>query len=139
MGSESTQFEAVVIGAVGVVLGVAYLFGAMLALLSTGGVGVLILSGSVPVTASVGVLLMLVAGLIGTGHGYGRYLGMLSFGAVVVFGRPSFASPEPLAVTQVAVASLMALYLVFRNPVPKTERSNVDESTSASKVGSTIR
>lgn len=139
MGSQNTRFDAVVIAAVALVLGVAYLLGAMLALLSNGGDGFLLLMGSVPVTTTIGVFLTLTGGLLGTGHRYGRFLGTMSFGAVVVFGRPSLAAPEALEVVQASISLVLALYLTVRNPVPKTERSNIDESTSATKVGSTLR
>lgn len=139
MGSESTTFDAVIIAGIGGMFGVTYLFGAMLALLSNSGEGMLLLAGSVTVTATVGLLLTLTAGLLGTGHGYGRYVGILSFGAVVLFGRPSLSSPEAFPVAQAGIALLVTVFLVFRNPVPTTDRSNIDESTSASRVGSTIR
>lgn len=139
MGSENVAFDAVVIAAVGVVLGVAYLLGAMLALLGNGGESVLLLTASVPVTATVSVLLLLTGGFLGTGHRYGRWIGMMAFGAVVVFGRPTLSSPDSFAIAQGALALLLVLYLVVRNPVPRTERSSIDESTSATRVGSTIR
>lgn len=139
MGSENVSFEAVAIAAVGVVLGVAHLLGAMLALLGEGANGVLLLAGSVPVTTTVSVLLLLMAGFFGTGSRYGRFVGIVAFGAVAVLGRPSLSAPEPFPVAQSGLALVIVLYLVFRNPVPAPERSNVDESTSATKVGSTIR
>ena len=139
MGSENTSLEAVVVAAVGLVVGVAYFFGAMLALLSNGGNGTLLLAGSVPVTTVVGTILMVAAGLVGTGYRSGRYVALLAFCAVAAFGRPSLASPEPIPVIQTAFALVAVLYLLARNPVPQGDRSNVDESTSATRVGSTIR
>lgn len=139
MGSKRMSFDAGVVTAVGVVLGVAYLLGAMFALLSGGGNSVLLLANSVPVTTTTGVFLLLMAGLLGTGHRNGRYVGILAFGAVVAFGRPTMAAPEPFAVLQAGLGVAFAVYLLLRNPVPARDRSNVDESTSATKVGSTIR
>lgn len=139
MGSESTTFDAIIIAGIGGTFGVTYLFGTMLALFSNSGQGVLLLADSVAVTTTIGILLTLTAGLLGTGYGYGRHVGMLSFGAVVIFGRPSLAAPEAFPVVQAGIALLITVFLVFRNPVPTTDRSNVDESTSASRVGSTIR
>jgi hypothetical protein len=139
MGSENVSFEAVVIAAVGVVFGVAYLIGAMLALLANGGDGVLLLADSTPVTTTLGVLLLLMAGFLGTGSRYGRFVGALALGAVAVLGRPTLPTPELFPVAQAGLALVVSLYLAFRNPIPAPERSNVDESTSATKVGSTIR
>ncbi|SFS07548.1 hypothetical protein SAMN05216559_3242 [Halomicrobium zhouii] len=139
MGSENVSFEAAVIAAVGVVLGVAHLFGAMLALLSQGVNSVLLLANSVPVTTTTAIALMLTAGFLGTGSRQGRYVGMVAFGAVAVFGRPSLVAPEPFPVAHAGLALLVVLYLALRNPITEPERSNVDESTSATRLGSTIR
>lgn len=139
MGSGNTSFDAGVIAAVGAILGIAYVLGAMLALLSSGGNGVLLLADSVSVTTTVGVMLMLTGGFLATGHRYGRYVGILTFGSVAVFGRPSVATPDALSVIQAGFALLLVVYLLFRNPVTATERSNVDESTSATRIGSTLR
>lgn len=139
MGSENVSFEAVGIATVGVVVGIAYLLGAMLSLLSDGGSNVLVLADSVAVTTTAGVLSLLTAGFLGTGHRYGRYLGVLTYASVAIAAAPSLASPTAPATAQAALASLVTLYLTVRNPVPVRERSNIDESTSASKLGSTIR
>jgi len=93
----------------------------------------------VAVTTTTAIALMLVAGFLGTGSRQGRYVGVLAFGAVAVFGRPSLVSPEPFPVAHAGLAVLIVLYLALRNPISEPERSNVDESTSASKLGSTIR
>lgn len=139
MGDQSTSFDAGVIAALAIVLGVAYVIGGALALLSDGRSNVLLLLGSVPVTMTIGVLLALSAGLLATGERYGRYLGVMAFGAVVLFGRPSLSGPEALDVIQASASLLAALYMTLRDPIPKPERSHVDESESATKVGSTIR
>jgi len=139
MGSENVSFEAAVIAAVGVVLGVAHLLGAMLALLSQGVNGTLLLADSVAVTTTVAIGLLLTAGFLGTGHRQGRYVGILAFGAVAVLGRPSLVAPEAFPVAHAALALVVTLSLALRNPVPASERSNVDESTSAAKIGSTLR
>ena len=133
------RFDAVVVAAAGGVFGVAYLLGAAIGLLSDGGNGVLLLGGSVPLTASVGVLLATAAGLLATGHRYGRYIGVVTYAAVAVFGRPSLASPEPFPAAQAGLALLFACYLTVRDPIPNADRSHVDESTSATRLGSTIR
>lgn len=139
MGSQEASFEAVVIAAVGVLMGIAYLLGAMLWMMADGGNSVLVLANSVPVSTVIGILLLLTAGFLGSGHRQGRYVGMIAYGAVAIFGRPTLGSPEPFLVVQAGFSLLIVLYLVFRNPVPRSERSSVDESDSASKVGSTIR
>lgn len=139
MGSGRVRFDGAVVATGGAVLGVAYLLGAMLALLADGGGAGLLLGGSTPITAGAGVALTVAAGLLATGHRRGRVVGMVAFGAVALFGRPSLASPDPVLVVQSAVAASFVLYLLVRNPVPTSDRSNVDESTSATRVGSTLR
>lgn len=139
MLSETTPFDAGAIAAVGSILGVAYLFGAMLAVLSNGEAQFMLLSGSVPVTGTVGVMLSLMSGLLATGHRFGRIIGTTAFGAVLVFGFPNPASPDPIETAVAVVALVLTGYMILRNPVPKPQKSKIDESTSASRVGSTLR
>lgn len=138
MGTENTSFDAGVIAAVASILGVAYLFGAMLTYLDPSLEFMLLLN--VPVTATVGVLLALAAGLLATGHHIGRIIGTTGFGAVVIFGGLSLAeSMEPLLATSAGISLILAVYMLLRNPVKSSGRSTIDESTSASRVGSTLR
>lgn len=139
MGSGSSGFGAVVVATAGMILGVGYLLGAMLTLLSNGGNGVLLLANSVPVTSVTALLLLLTGGYLGTGHRSGRFFGVVAFGAVAIFGRPSLSSPDAFTVVLASFSLLVALYLLFRNPFSVTERSEVDESESATRLGSTLR
>lgn len=140
MGETLKAFEALAIAGVGAVLGTGFVVGAMLALLSDGATTTaLVLGNSVPVGTAVGVLLLLTAGALGTGQRWGRFLGVLSFGPVVAFGIPAVASAAVLPAVYTGLSLLVTVYLLLRNPVAKPEQSPVDESTSASKVGSTIR
>ena len=139
MGETVKTFDALVVAGVAAMLGTAFIVGAMLALLSSGETTTLVLSNSVPVGTIVGVMLLLSAGAFGTGQRWARYLGILSFGAVVLFGFPPLSGPTVLRVVAALLAGLATVYLLFRNPISEVERSSVDESTSASKAGSTIR
>lgn len=140
MGTTNTSFNAGVIAAIGSILGVALLFSSMLAFLSESQSEFMLLSGSAWVTATVGVMLALTGGLLATGYRQGRFIGTLSFGAVVVFGINDLLSTmDPVLAVAVGIAGLLTLYMMFRNPVPRPERSPIDESESASRVGSTLR
>jgi hypothetical protein len=140
MGETAKAFDAVLLAGVSSVLGAGFILSAMLALLSDSASSTaMVLADSVPVGTVVGVLLLLTAGALGTEQRWARYVGVLSFGAVVVFGTPVFTPVTPLSIFYTVVSLLAAVYLLFRNPISKTDRSQVDESTSATKVGSTIR
>jgi len=139
MGGTVKAFDALVLAGVAVMLGTVFVVGAMIGLLSDGETMTLVLANSVAGSTIVGVLLLLTAGALGTGQRWARYLGLLSFLVVVPLGFPSLSDPAVFAVIQTVTAALSTLYLLWRNPVTTSERSAVDESTSASKVGSTIR
>lgn len=139
MGETVKAFDALVLAGVAAVLGTVFLVGAMIGLLSGGDSTTLVLGDAVAASTVVGVLLLLTAGALGTDQRWARYLGILSFLVVVPLGFPSTTDPAVLPVVHTTVAGLATLYLLWRNPVTTGERSAVDESTSATKVGSTIR
>ena len=140
MGETTKAFDAVILSGIGSVLGAGFVLSAMLALLSSSdSTTAMVLAGSVPVGTVVSVLLLLTAGALWTEQRWARYVGILSFGAVVLFGVPLFTPLGPLSLFYTVVSAIAAVYLLFRNPVSRSDRSQVDESTSATKVGSTIR
>lgn len=140
MGETAKAFDAVILAGVSAILGAGFVVSAMLALLSGGSASTsMVLAGSVPVATTVGVLLLLTTGAFGTGQRWARYVGILSFGAVILFGIPLFTPLSALSVVYTVVSVVVTVYLLFRNPISKPDRSQVDESTSATKVGSTIR
>lgn len=139
MGETEQSFEALVLAGVAAVLGTGFVVGAMLALLSDGETTTLVLADSISVGTTVGVLLLLTAGALGTSQRWARFLGILSFGAVLVFGFPAVMELTVVPVAQTTIGGLATVSLLVRNPVRRTTRSEVDESESATKVGSTIR
>lgn len=139
MGDTVKQFDAILFSGVAGVLGTVFIVVAMLGMLSNGETNELMLGGSIPASTITGILLLLTAGALGTNQRWARFLGILSFGAVVLFGGPSVTPATYLATVQVAVAGVATVYLIVRNPVSTPERSTIDESTSATRVGSTIR
>ncbi len=139
MGLDDTGFEAVVMAALTGVLGGAYVVGASVAIMADSADSALLLGGSIGVTTVVGVLLLTTAGVLLAGQRWARYLAVLTFVPVVAFGYPRPGAVEAIPVFQTAVAVLSVLYLTFRNPVGGGDRSNVDDSDSAAKVGSTLR
>lgn len=140
MGETTDAFDATILAGYGLVLGAGFILSAMLTLLSgDGSTTAMVLAESVPVGTVVGVLLLLTAGALGSEQRWARYVGILSFGGVVVFGIPPFTPLSVASAIYVALSAISVVYLLFRNPVSRSERSQVDESESATKVGSTIR
>jgi hypothetical protein len=139
MGTEEARFGGLVVAAFAVIAGTAYFMQATLAWLDSGASATYLLGGSPVVSMSIGVLLLLTAGFLIVGSAFGRYLGVLSFGAIAVFGRPSLVNPEPAILIQAGLAFAIAFALVFINPVKNEAAHKVDESGSATKMGSTIR
>lgn len=139
MGETVKTFDALVLAGVAAVLGTGFVVGGMLAMLSGGETMSLVLANSIPVSTVVGILLLLTAGAFGTEQRWARYLGILSFLAVVPFGIPVLTAPSVIPVAESMMSGLSVLYLLYRNPIPRPDRTSVDESTSATKAGSTIR
>jgi len=139
MGETVKAFDALVLAGVAAVLGTVFVIGAMIGLLSGGETITLVLADSIVASTTVGVLLLLTAGALGTDQRWARVLGVCSFLAVVPLGFPSPSDPAVLPTVYTSFAGLATLYLLWRNPVTTGDRSEVDESTSATRVGSTIR
>lgn len=139
MGVDDTTFGAIVVAGMTMLLGTKLLVGGMIDMLSLSNGSVGLLVGSVAVTVVVGLGLILATGGLITTLFWSRPLAILALAVLAVLGRPSLGAPEPVAVGQTAFALVTLLYLLFVNPLKRPERSNVDESESASRVGSTIR
>jgi hypothetical protein len=111
----------------------------MIGMMPNGQSGALLLMGSIPVTAAVGVLLLLTAGGFVAGQRLTRYLGLVAFGALVPFGFPALLAGDPVQAFATAVGAGTLLYLAMTNPVLNHERSGPDDSKSGTRVGSTLR
>lgn len=139
MGEEETSFGAIVVAGVAMLIGTKVLVASMITLLSVSGGTAELLLDSVFVTAIVGIILLLTTGALVARLGWSRPLAIVTLAVVAVLGRPTMGELDPIAVGQTTIAILTILYLLVNNPVSKTTRSEVDESTSATRVGSTIR
>lgn len=139
MGEEETTFGAVVAAGVAMLIGTKLVVGAMIAMLSVNGGTVQLLLDSVPATAVLGTVLLITTGALAARLWWSRGLAIVALAAVAVVGRPAMGDPDPIAIAQTAMAVVTILYLVVANPIAKQDRSDIDESTSASRWGSTIR
>lgn len=139
MGEEETSFGAIVAAGVTMLIGTKLLVGAMIELLSVSGGNAQLLLGSVAATAIVAIVLLLATGSLVSRLWWSRSLAIVALAITAILGRPAMGDPDPVALGQTALAIVTVLSLLVSNPVRKEERSEIDESTSASKLGSTIR
>lgn len=137
MVGDNSTFDALILSALAITLAAKYLVGAVMSILSGPAPSPLLLK-AVSITVVVGFLLALAAGGLVAGHGWSRWVAILGFVGVVALGHPTVSSPEPMLIVESAVTLIAVLYLLARNPVGADERS-VDEETSASRIGSTLR
>lgn len=148
MGGSDVRFSAVVLASLAGVVGVKYLVGSMLAVLSNWREPAtipavepspLVLGESFVATMVCGILLLCVAGGFLTGIRSVRIWSIVTFVVVIGLSIPSILAVD-LIITAEAVAFAGAtLYLLRHNPVARTGRNPVDESDSASRLGSTLR
>lgn len=139
MGEEETSFGAIVAAGVTMLIGTKLLVSAMIELLSVNGSNAQLLLESTPATAIMGIFLLLATGSLVSRLWWSRSLAIVALAITAVLGRPAMGDPDPVALAQTALAIVTVLSLLVTNPVRRAERSEIDESTSASKVGSTIR
>jgi predicted ABC-type sugar transport system permease subunit len=139
MGEGDPTFGAIVIAGMTMLVGTKLLVSAMVELFSQASTSAQLMAGSVPVTIVVGMLLLVATGALVTRLGWSRPLGIVSLAVVAVLGAPTLADPDPVAIAQTVLALLTVLYLIVANPVERPGRSDIDESESASRIGSTIR
>jgi len=139
MGEEETPFGAIVAAGVAMLIGTKLLVGSMIQLLSIDGNNVALLLDSVPATTVLGTVLLVTTGALVARLWWSRWLAIATLTVVVILGRPAMSDPEPIAVAQTALAVAVVLYFVVANPVATQDRSDIDESASASRLGSTIR
>lgn len=139
MGEEGKSFGAIVVASIAVILGSKYLVLAMVVQMSPAQLAVPLLLDSTLVTAVVGTVLVLLSGGFVSGIAFTRSVAILTFAAAVVLAKPWVTPVEPLVIGESMVAATTVLYLLLEDPIHRPERTEVDESTSATRIGSTIR
>lgn len=139
MGEEGKSFGAIVVASVAMIMGSKYLVTAMVVAMSAEPLDVPMLLGSTLVTTAAGATLVMLTGAFVSGIAFARAFAIVTFAAVVVLSKPWVAPIEPLVVGESVVAACTVLYLLLYDPITRTERTEVDESTSATRIGSTIR
>lgn len=139
MGEEGKSFGAIVVASLAIIIGSKYLVTAMVVQMSRADLGIPMLLDSTLVTGLAGGALVLVAGGFISAVFLARPAGLLTFAAVALLNKPWVGAVEPIVIGEVAMAVVAVLYLALYNPINRTERTEVDESTSATRIGSTIR
>jgi len=139
MGEAGKSFGAIVIASVAIILASKYLVTAMIVQMASAPLAIPLLLDSPVVTAVVGIALAGVAGGMVGAFAFARLVAILTFTAVAVLGQPWITPVEPVVIGETVVAAITVLYLLLYNPIHHDERAEVDESTSASRIGSTIR
>lgn len=139
MGEEGKSFGAIVVASVALIMASKYLVTAMIVGMSARPLDVPLLLDSTVVTAVTGVALVVVAGAFVTTVAFARAFAILTFAIVGVLGQVWVTPVEPIVVGETAVAALAVLFLLLYDPIVREERAEVDESTSATRIGSTIR
>lgn len=139
MGEEGKSFGAIVVASVALIMASKYLVTAMIVQMSATPLDIPLLFGSTIVTAVAGVALVVVAGGFVSAFTFARPFAILTFAAVAILGQPWVTPVEPMVIGETMVAALVVLYLLLYDPIHRPSRTEVDESTSATRVGSTIR
>jgi microcompartment protein CcmK/EutM len=139
MGEEETTFGAIVVAGMTMLIGTKLLVGSMIELLSVSGGTAQLMFDSVGVTAAVAIILLVTTGMLAAQMAWSRPLAIVALAVVAILGRPVLADPDPVALGQTVLAILTILYLLVKNPIRKPGRSDIDDSDSAARIGSTIR
>lgn len=139
MGEEGKSFGAIVVASVAMIMGSKYLVTAMVVAMSARPLDIPLLLDSTLVTTAAGVVLVMLTGAFVSGFGFARSFAIVTFAAVILASKPWVAPVEPLVIGECVVAACTVLYLLLYDPITRTERTEVDESTSATRIGSTIR
>jgi len=139
MTSTKPKFGALVIASISGVVGAKYLIGGALALMIDSVVSSVLVAGTVSLTIGCGVMLCVVAGAFADGSTWARPMTIVAYALVIGLSIPAMRAMDPVIITETMGMGLSFLYLVVRNPIERMEATNVDDSDSATRYGSTLR
>lgn len=139
MTNTSPKFGALVVGSLAGVVGIKYLIGGMLALINDTMVSSVTVADSAVFSLTIGLWLCLLAGAFVNGATWARPVALLTFVAVGAVSFPALRTIDPVIVTETVGMATAGLYLLVRDPIERVESASVDDSESASRIGSTLR
>lgn len=139
MANRTPKFGALVIASLAGVVGVKYLVGGSLALIDDSLVSSIMVSDTIALSLGVGLGLCVLAGALFEGVRWARPAGIVTFLAVAGLSIPALLSMDPIIVAETVAMGVSVLYLLVRNPIEVEAATDVDDSDSATRVGSTLR
>lgn len=139
MVQTTPKFGGWVIGSIAGVVGVKYLLGGAIALIDDSVTSAMLVGDIIPLTLACGFLLCVVAGAFIDGATWARSLTVVSFLLVSGLSIPAVQAQDPVIIAETFGMVLSTLYLFVRNPIERKEVTKVDDSDSASRIGSTLR
>jgi len=132
-------FGALVVASLAGVVGAKYLMGGALAVIDESVSRSMLVADSIGVTIGCGVVLGVVAGGFVEGAFWARASTIAVFLLIGGLSIPAMLAADPIITTETVGMGLSIGYLLVRNPIERTEDAAVDETDSASRVGSTLR
>lgn len=139
MANTSPKFGALVVASLAGVVGSKYLIGGLVALIDDAVVSSATVADNVAFSLAVGLWLCLLAGAFVNAAPWARLVAIPTFVAIGIVSIPALRAVDPVIVTETVGMSVTGLYLLVRNPIERVEATTVDDSESASRVGSTLR
>ena len=139
MADTSPKFGALVVASLAGVVGTKYLLGGALALIDETVNSSMLVADSIGLTICCGILLAVVTGGFIDGATWARLATILTFLIVAGLSVPAVLAFDPIIIVETVGMGLSLLYLLVRNPITRAEETTVDETDSASRVGSTLR
>ena len=139
MASTKPKFGALVIASISGVVGGKYLIGGALALMIDSVVSSVLVADMIPLTVACGVVLCVAAGAFADGSSWARPITVITYALVIGLSVPALRAMDPVIVIETVGMSLSVLYLVVRNPIERVDTTEVDDTDSATRFGSTLR
>ena len=139
MADTSPKFGALVVASLAGVVGTKYLLGGALALIDETVNSSMLVADSTVLTIGCGVVLAVAAGGFIEGAVWARTSTLLAFLLVAGLSVPAVLAFDPIITAETVGVGLSIVYLLRRNPIDRADEATVDETDSASRVGSTLR
>ena len=139
MANTSPKFGGLVVALLAGVVGTKYLLGGALAAVGMDIVSSVMVTDSLVLTFTVGILLGIVTAALAGAFVLARPMTILVFLGVAGLSIPAVRNADLVIVAETIGMGLSMLYLLVRNPIERIEPAHIDENDSATRHGSTLR
>ena len=139
MADTSPKFGGLVVASLAGVVGTKYLLGGALAMVDATDASSVLVMDYIPLTFAVGILLGLVTGAIASGFVLARAMAIVMFLGLLAVSIPAIQARDPVIIVESVGLGLSILYLSVRKPIERVESTKVDEESSGTRTGSTLR